>query len=894
MRSINFWILLFLLFSTITYGDRTVFRTVPLDTPGSGTRLRNPGFEEGTQTPYAEWNFWMKGYDRASKAGRNASTGIICRSASLEEQHGASQSVKLNQDRPRTIIASGWSKAEGIDGAPDNGYSVYLDIEFMDGTSLFGQTSPFTTGNHDWELRRRIITPTKPIRTVTVLALFRGHRGTAYFDDFNVTELSNDAVLFDGRPIQTAQQDALNGSDTSHTVKLATRKGLSLTLNPNTGTVNTLKLHRKEIGSSLSATFVRDVAADSDFLTPDTWTSQGRMFMEGEIASLGIHMRVEYRQQTDYLEIEGRVEDMRGQDRAVTVYQALPVEGEGWVWSDDPRHDRPADQGTFINEVPTGAGATGTRSLYPFAALTGPKGGLGLAVPLNDPRHHRLAYNSTTKTFYAAFDLGLSRDTAKSPGAATYHLRIFSFEPRGRFRSALTQYHQMFKADFSSTLTDRGNWIAFTDVATIPQSEDFGFAYHEGTNNVAWDDAHAIRTFVYTEPMTTWMPMPKETPKTYEAAIAQLQAALNDPASKWPDASKTRLSAAKTKDGRYVVSVGDTPWCSGAVFDLDADPDLPTTTADPVNQGQYAFRQIEAAMKGAGTTTPPEVDGTYIDSYEFWATTFNYNRAHFASADIPLVFDAQSHDVGLLTVFSTFEFHRALAEKMHRQGKYIMANGVLNSFDFSASGLDVLGTETNWFPNGKWEPLSDGALLFRRALSYDRPYCFLLNAPYARLTLDDIERYMQRCLFYAMFPGFFSENAATDCFFQTPKWYEPARPLFKKYMPLIRMIEQAGWQPITNAHAEDPGILVEQYGASKDRLFFTLLNDTQQSIKTTLHVDAKGIRSRGGSVIFREQITDAAITPRRVGKEYICEIALPPQTARVLEVTCPSKIAVMN
>ena len=48
------------------------------------------------------------------------------------------------------------------------------------------------------------------------------------------------------------------------------------------------------------------------------------------------------------------------------------------------------------------------------------------------------------------------------------------------------------------------------------------------------------------------------------------------------------------------------------------------------------------------------------------------------------------------------------------------------------------------------------------------------------------ERYMQICLFYGMFPGFFSENAATNCYFANPAWYNRDRQLFSRYMPIIR------------------------------------------------------------------------------------------------------------
>ena len=832
----------------------------------------------------------MKGYRPIPASGHITGGGILCCNMTLEEQQGASQTVVLNQEKPQPIIVSGWSKAVGVDGAPDNGYSVYVDVEFTDGTALYGQTAVFSTGSHDWELRQRIFDTSKPIRRLTTYALFRNHRGSVYFDDFSVMTLPEQTVLFDGRPIYFERPQSKPSDNPVSTSRLITHTGLEIKMDTTTNSVMALDLRHKRVGcSTLPVSFVRDVAADSDFCAPETWEMTEPGVLQGDVSALGLRMHVSYQRHKDYVEVAGQVENLNTAladgkgDRAVTVYQALPVQGNGWYWADDFRHSRSASQGTFINEVPTGVGATGTRSLYPFATLSGSAGSIGVAVPIDDPRHHRIAYNADTQLFYVAIDLGLSRDTLKSPNGATWRMRIMVTDPASPFRAMMRQYHQMYPEAFDSKLVERGNWLAFTDMATIPQSDDFGFAFHEGTNNVAWDDAHGIRSFIYTEPMTTWMPMPKETPKNYDKAIEQLNAAMQNPHEATSEASKTLLSGARTQDDRFVVSVGDTPWCSGAVFALDADPDLPVCDLYPKNQAQYLFEMIDKEMTHA-TSNHSEVDGVYVDSYEFWATTLNYNRAHFASADIPLVYDAQSHAVGLLTVFSTFEFQRALVDKMHNQGKYVLTNIALNNFDFSAYGLDVLGTETNWFPNGKWEPLRDSELMFRRALSWHRPYCFLLNTHYANLTGSDIERYMQRCLFYAMFPGFFSENAATDCFFQTPKWYESARSLFKRYMPLIRMVEKAQWQPMTNAQTDNSDILVERYGSEKDHLFFTLLNDTPDYVETNLRFMAKGVGCHSKEIALKEHLTGSVLMAQRVGQEYVCPVALPAQSTRVFEL----------
>lgn len=48
---------------------------------------------------------------------------------------------------------------------------------------------------------------------------------------------------------------------------------------------------------------------------------------------------------------------------------------------------------------------------------------------------------------------------------------------------------------------------------------------------------------------------------------------------------------------------------------------------------------------------------------------------------------------------------------------------------------------------------------------------FANGVPY-RFTPDHVERYFQRSLFYGLWPGFFSHNAADNPYWQNPKWYD--------------------------------------------------------------------------------------------------------------------------
>lgn len=107
---------------------------------------------------------------------------IACENKDAKESSGVVQSVVLNQTEAKTIEISGESKAENASGDLDRGnYSIYLDIVHPDGTKTYGVTVAFKTGTHDWEKVSLSYTPTKPIKSLNYLMLFRNKTGKVWF-----------------------------------------------------------------------------------------------------------------------------------------------------------------------------------------------------------------------------------------------------------------------------------------------------------------------------------------------------------------------------------------------------------------------------------------------------------------------------------------------------------------------------------------------------------------------------------------------------------------------------------------------------------------------------------------------------------------------------------------
>jgi len=854
-------------------------------TASTGTPLlANGGFEERQQGRPVHWFAWRQGYRLAQGEGRQGTCGALCERREGEGEYGISQTLTLNRTNIAPFIIRGWSKAENVSGSPDNGYSLYIDITYADGTPLWGQTASFTCGSHDWEQRQFVLLPDKPVRSLTLHCLFRGHTGKVWFDDAAVEEVvtPTGAMLFQGVPVEKATWAKPHARDDVRR-KLSTRDGLELALCGNT--ITSLRLDEKECSTSSASGFLaRDFAADSDFYA----------FKGGSCRELGLRLETDFTARTGHIVVAGRVTDATGGDRAVTLLFALPLDAIGWQWGDDARRSRRIEGAAkFANTVNLQCGANGKMSLYPLSAVWNGHWGLALGLDMDHPAQYRLVYHAGTKQFFIAYDFGLTKDTGRLPSAAEFRFVIYRFDPRWGFRAALQKYYDIFPQHFAKRVTREGIWMPFADIARVPSHEDFGFAFQEGAPNVPFDDQHGIASFVYVEPMSHWLAMPSDVPRTYESAMAVLT---NDLAGargkeKAEMAAATLTSGIEDSEGRLLLYLVKAPWCAGGVFTLNPDPDIPTTPERPFNKAMVMRQHIQAGFHKnqptAQTNSPGAgLDGVYLDSLEMSSAQLNYRGEHFSTARVPLVFDRDGRPCQLM-IFNTWTFERDIAAQMHERGKLTFANAVLWQFAFPAPALDVLGTEVNWLHLGDYLPDSDAVMNFRRALCRQKPYCLLMNTDYARFTPELVERYFQRCLFYGVWPGFFDQEAASkDPYWVSDrKWYGRDRAVFKKYSPLLRQLAEAGWEPVTHAACDNAKILVERFGPVPDgAVFLTLLNDTTEAQTGMLQADSKALGFKRASTA--QQLVSGNFA-KPLGEGW--QITLGPQEAEVLRLSVRAK-----
>lgn len=227
-----------------------------------------------------------------------------------------------------------------------------------------------------------------------------------------------------------------------------------------------------------------------------------------------------------------------------------------------------------------------------------------------------------------------------------------------------------------------------------------------------------------------------------------------------------------------------------------------------------------------------DLEGVYLDTLECYEAFFNYRRSHWAFAEDPLTFDWRRRPA-MHQVFSHTGYARRLASDLRPRDKVIFAN-CTPRYPFTAPWVDAMGDEGSWKHGETWSPKDDAYFNFVRFMCGAKPYGLL---QYSDLTEEEQARYVQRCLFYGVFP---SNQADQNGSWYWVNPYVVARheQVFKRYMPVIRDVAQAGWEPLTWARGDDDAIWTERFGAG-GAFYITCFNPGAEARETRIALDPR-------------------------------------------------------
>jgi hypothetical protein len=361
-------------------------------------------------------------------------------------------------------------------------------------------------------------------------------------------------------------------------------------------------------------------------------------------------------------------------------------------------------------------------------------------------------------------------------------------------------------------------------------------------------------------------------------------------------------SACRFSDGRYVMVVRNTPWGRDSMtFKVNPNPDL------------FDDRKVRTVGRSMLSATQEwiqqysDVDGIYVDSLGAgWPATLNYRRDHFTYARYPLTFDPQGK-VALQNDLSHYEFLETLRAQLRASGRLLFGNGVYSyksrtgtarrlgeqTFDQQINEFnEAMGAPEHYRAGTQLGRFFDAALLdlagseagIRANLERCRHVrAFMGRKHYAFLNYDwedaaRTQELLNKSLCYAIFASSTKNFRTGEPYETDPHGYHRDKPLLDWYVPLVRMLSRAGWQPDRRATVNDPELCCERYGQG-EAVYYALYNDATAARDCTLDIDLAALGFSAGARI--EEIARNTAVARTGGR---VTLQLAPKRAYILKV----------
>jgi len=854
--------------------------------PRGNELLIDGGFETlGTEaTPWTEWASKFSA-DSIARSGR---LSALCPNPTAKDVNGVMQQVNLNRTRTFDLVFSGWSRSADVSGEPDVHYSLWADLQYMDRTFLYARTSRFDTGTHDWQRREVIIRPAKPVKWIKALGLFRKHSGKAWFDDLSLREIESYTL----RAAERLLPDGTIAPAAALPKKLLavdSGNGLSIGLDPATGSVARVRLGRSDWTAAgvwrNSGLRLRDAAVGSPLLPlGGKVKATGRGIRQsGTLRGLGLAARVEFMPRKDCIEISGEVRDLTGKDRCVDVVFGLPVLTENRRWGKALYEETDAAvPGHYANTVRT---PSGELNQYPFCSLADDTDGLSLALRMDEPALVVTALESTGAAglLEIKFAFGLTPAAKKHPSRAPFRFYLYRHDGAWGLRAAAQRYYNLFPQFFEVRPERQGCWFFGTmDPRKIRRPQDFMLVFDEGPHDIAWNRKHGAYSFATTNAQEQWIVVgdyeePNPPVPSYETCVKAM--------SGW-GREIVENCAAHDENGRIRWTGWHNQQWGGVKGNarrwmrctmINADPELPGLNSWTKRRERYDKKVAKWRAKGF------ELDGMYIDQVILVGVE-NYRRDHFAFADRPLPYSRRTLRPVLPIWMSSAEFYQAWFDDQRAQGRLLQANIPPKGHLFFARFFDVIGSEVSLRTE------SAQHTYVRRALGYRKPITFLMEWHWEKtgavITAEQMDTYINRCLFWAVFPGISEAGPKGGYnYWQHPELYERDRATFRKYLPAIQALATAGWQPITHARCDAEGLWVERYGPSGGKVYFSLRSEGKARAGTlTVDLEAFGVPAEA-PVTARDLLSGEAVEARREAAALLLPVSAEADRSSAIVVT---------
>ncbi len=278
----------------------------------------------------------------------------------------------------------------------------------------------------------------------------------------------------------------------------------------------------------------------------------------------------------------------------------------------------------------------------------------------------------------------------------------------------------------------------------------------------------------------------------------------------------------------------------------------------------------------------PALDGAYIDSVSAWATReMDYRRASFPAVRHNFSYDPQSKRVVAPGRYYMYDFLDELGRALRPMDGKVFTNihNTMGTFLLYPVS-DVPGIESSITDHEHFS--------YIRSASYQKPAVLLnfLNL----MGFDQREKldyHWRMAVLYGLYP-----SIGRRC----DEAYELYGDLYRRFMPSLKRISAAGWQPVTHAQAEPAGPALERFGEGADAphaasgLFVTAYNEAREAYEGALVLDAQALGITAGMVAA--DTTTGRIMPLQVtGGVARADMPLRPNDVAVWQIGSPEQIA---
>ena len=620
------------------------------------------------------------------------------------------------------------------------------------------------------------------------------------------------------------------------------------------------------IGKSLKGKVWIDDLSIRRLPLPEPVALKGQVTSNGDGARFqaehsGVRLDAEILGSNDHIAIEGLLRNTTGTDRCLQLTYRLPIAAQGWRWHTGLDSFQTIEPGrTYTNAAEIGRDTNRYISPWPYSSIDGPAAGLSLGVPVDQPCVYRMWYDEDGY-YTIRMDFGLTSDTKKFPSQAKFALVLSRHDPQWGMRAAAKKYFTTYSRFFKPR-TKPGATIPTSVIARVKGLDDFGAMYgnrHGG--DVKWiksaTDA-GMYALSYNEP---WMwrsnfdnYVPNSNLPSAEDIIARESSDMdvwdrNDKRDYWqvPRAYSVRAflnSVFHDEFGRPVMN-GTRVYGKYQTVEwlTNADPEIVGEYGKP-NRGMLSWKYEYGSDVNGARKLGATANGLRYDSIGEWVHlgAENFRREHFAFADFPLAFSYRVGRPCQLGYFCALEYMTFARRKLLKQNGLTYANSAIGApwFTWLLDGISREG----------WHPEMESYRRIRM-LMYQKTCGDWGGARTGRLSDAEIERHLNTCLTYTWWPGVDGPSQQT---------FDRKRPIFNRYIPVLRNLARAGWEPVTYAAAKPEGTIIERFGGENARpLFFTVRNILQSTETISVTIDAKALELSASRPTVRDVLANRQI-----------------------------------